>query len=58
MTRLKVDVANDVYVGEYYGESVDLLEGHDEKIVKVTKGDGDFTFHRPKHVESIELVDD
>jgi len=58
MTKLKVDVSSDVYNETYICRKVDIIDGYDEQFVRVTEANGEFTFHRSKSVESIELIED
>lgn len=58
MARLKVTVENDVYAGDYFGESIEVTDAATEPVLKVRKADGEFTVHRPKHVTSIELTNE
>ena len=55
MTKFKVEVDNDVYTGNYYGESVEIKELNGETVVLVHEDDGTFTAHRSVYVDSIEL---
>lgn len=57
MTRFKVEVDNDVYTGDYYGESVEIKELNGETVVLVHEPDGSFTAHRSIYVESIGLIE-
>jgi len=58
MTKLKVDVSSNVYNEEYIGREVDIVDGYNEQFVRVTEANGEFTVHRSKDVESIELIED
>jgi len=57
MTKLKVDVTSDVYNETYIGREVDIVDGYDEQFVRVTEANGEFTAHRSKDVDSIELIE-
>ena len=55
MSQFVVTVDNDVYTGEYRGESLEISELNGNISVLVNEEDGSFTAHTMESIESIEI---